>query len=291
MARIRAIKPEFFRHEALYEAERASGLPLRVAFAGLWTAADREGRFRWQPRALKLDCLPYDDVDFGVVLDMLGQCGFIVKYQFDGGGDQYGYIPGFNKHQHINQREAQSTLPAPPDACTCTHVTAHGEGKGKEGKGNERGGGVRTREELVSREAIAVAEEVMAIFEIDREFTPPGWCGAAMRIQSGMNEGWKREIILLAARKIAANKRDGPPDNFTYLEKPIAREHANANKPIPVEAASNVQANQRHPGGAYGASKDRFREAHADLKAFIAEQDSGDGSGQIVELLPTPRRG
>ena len=48
MARIRTIKPEFFRHEALYEAEHETGLPLRVAYAGLWTAADREGRFQWK---------------------------------------------------------------------------------------------------------------------------------------------------------------------------------------------------------------------------------------------------
>lgn len=27
MARIRSIKPEFFQHEALYDAERESGLP------------------------------------------------------------------------------------------------------------------------------------------------------------------------------------------------------------------------------------------------------------------------
>ena len=57
MARIRTIKPEFFRHEALFEAEHRAGLPLRLAFAGLWTAADREGRFKWRPRQLKLDVL------------------------------------------------------------------------------------------------------------------------------------------------------------------------------------------------------------------------------------------
>jgi hypothetical protein len=54
MARIRTVKPDLFRHEGLFDAERASGLPLRIAFAGLWTAADREGRFAWSPRTLKL---------------------------------------------------------------------------------------------------------------------------------------------------------------------------------------------------------------------------------------------
>lgn len=71
MARIRTIKPEFFRHAGLFDLEQETGLPLRVAFAGLWTAADREGRFAWKPRELKLDCLPFDLVDFSRVLDAL----------------------------------------------------------------------------------------------------------------------------------------------------------------------------------------------------------------------------
>lgn len=144
MARIRTIKPDFFRHEKLFEAEQQSGLPLRLAFAGLWTAADREGRFKWQPRQLKLDCLPYDDVSFGAVLDALAHHGFIVKYREE--TESYGYIPSWNKHQHVNTREAQSSLPAPTDenifSCTETHVRARGEQEGvlgREGNGTDIG--------------------------------------------------------------------------------------------------------------------------------------------------------
>lgn len=143
MARIRTVKPDFFRHEKLYEAEKVSGLPLRIAFAGLWTASDREGRFRWAPRALKLDCLPYDDVDFALVLEGLRSHGFIVKYQTDKG--EFGFIPSWHEHQHINQREAKSSLPVPSEECickdgasTCTHIPARGEGKGREGEGKEK---------------------------------------------------------------------------------------------------------------------------------------------------------
>jgi hypothetical protein len=92
LARIRTIKPEFFRHADLYEAEKETGLPLRLAFAGLWTAADREGRFKWRPRELKLDCLPHDDVDFSRVLDALTTRGWLVRYAVD--GVEYGAICG-----------------------------------------------------------------------------------------------------------------------------------------------------------------------------------------------------
>lgn len=138
MARIRSIKPEFFRHVELYEAEKASGLPLRIAFAGLWTVADREGRFKWRPRVLVLDVLPFDEIDFADVLDALAEHGFIVKYEVD--GEAFGFIPSFATHQHVNQREPASSIPAPAEdgASTCVHVphARAEEGKGREGEGS-----------------------------------------------------------------------------------------------------------------------------------------------------------
>ena len=112
MARIRTIKPQFFRHRKLFLAEQQSGMPLRLAFEGLWIVADREGRFRWEPDELKLDCLPYDEVDFAEVLNALAQHGFIHRYEVN--GDSYGHIPSWHKHQVINHKEAKSQLPAPP---------------------------------------------------------------------------------------------------------------------------------------------------------------------------------
>jgi len=154
MARIRTIKPEFFRHEGLYELERECCLPIRVAFAGLWTAADREGRFRWAPRTLKLDCLPFDECDFSRVLDALATRGFIVKYSCD--GVDYGFIPSWSKNQVINNRESESDLPD-PKKCPIESITstreprvsnatatplmhAQVEGKGKEGEGKGKEG-------------------------------------------------------------------------------------------------------------------------------------------------------
>lgn len=131
MARIRTIKPEFFRHEVLFEAEVATKLPLRLAYAGLWTIADRDGRFRWQPRILKLDALPFDDCNFAAVLDALEAAGFLIKYEV--AGEFYGFIPSWEKHQHVNQRESPSKYPSPgaDGARICTHVHARGEKEGE----------------------------------------------------------------------------------------------------------------------------------------------------------------
>jgi len=150
--RIRTIKPEFFHHEGLFEAELETKLPIRVAFAGLWCIADREGRFKWEPRRIGVQVLPYDGVDFSRVLDALATRAFVLKYRV--GDACFGFIPSFLKHQVINNRESQSILPDPEgnieetpinteeiDACPTRAPrddhAGQGEGKGREGNGKE----------------------------------------------------------------------------------------------------------------------------------------------------------
>lgn len=149
MARIRTIKPEFFKHEVLFDLEKETGLPIRVAFAGLLTCCDREGRFKWRPRRLKADALPYDEVDFSLVLDAMFKKRLILKYRVD--GDDYGCIPSWKKHQIIHNTEAKSVLPSPPQSfaletendiseTTVNSPLDNRESagrKGKEGKGKE----------------------------------------------------------------------------------------------------------------------------------------------------------
>lgn len=157
VARIRSVKPEFFQHEAIFEAEKQSGLPLRLAYIGLWTRTDRRGVFRWKPRELMLNILPWDGVDFGAVLDALERHGFLFSYEV--AGERYGYIPGFAKHQVFNLKErGEANIPNPPDTVLtrCRHGAStestapgtdglewSGEGKGmvrgREGEGT--GGG------------------------------------------------------------------------------------------------------------------------------------------------------
>jgi hypothetical protein len=142
-------------------AEREYGLPLRVAFSGLWLCSDKEGRFKWQPKQLKLDVLPYDDLDFLNVLIALCETGFIKYYQVD--GKEYGFIPTFKEHQRITGTEAinESKIPCPPtsyeEGNTKETLRKHfgntlevqereGKGKGrereKEGKGLKEGNSV-----------------------------------------------------------------------------------------------------------------------------------------------------
>lgn len=110
MARIRTVKPEFFRHEKLQELGPLSML----IFEGLWTQCDKEGRFQWRPRTLKLDILPFINFEMEKELHKLAEHFFIVKYESE--GEQFGVIPSFLDHQRISGKELQepAKYPSPP---------------------------------------------------------------------------------------------------------------------------------------------------------------------------------
>lgn len=111
--RMRGMRAAYFQDGDLYDLEDATKLPLRTALLGLECWTDREGRFEWAPRTLKLNILPFDTLEFAAVLDALAKGNFVQRY--DVGGKSYGVInPEFWKQQNINKNEAQSELPPPP---------------------------------------------------------------------------------------------------------------------------------------------------------------------------------
>ena len=104
---MRVVKPSFFTNE------RVADLPplTRILFQGLWCVADREGRLEDRPRRIKIEVLPYDDLDVDIALDALQDAGFITRYRH--GGVRYIQVNGFKKHQTPNPKEIESVIPAP----------------------------------------------------------------------------------------------------------------------------------------------------------------------------------
>lgn len=107
MARIRTIKPEFFTSEDIVGLSPWA----RLLYIALWCESDREGRLHWKPQTFKLRYFPADKVNILILCQELLDAGVVRLY-----GDGLAHIPSFPKHQHVNNREAQSTLPAPPQA-------------------------------------------------------------------------------------------------------------------------------------------------------------------------------
>lgn len=152
MARIRTIKPDFFKNEQLAD------LPIivRLLFIGLWTQSDRDGKLEDRPKRLKAEIFPYDNIDIDKALDQLQAAGLIFRYKVNVNASgrvlapeqpdkQVGFIKilTFKKHQQPNVKEAKSVIPDPDFTHHCESTVLvqcqHGASTtGKEGKGKEQ---------------------------------------------------------------------------------------------------------------------------------------------------------
>lgn len=139
MARIRTIKPGFFR------SEDVSALPLRarLTWVGLWTQCDDQGRTKDNAKLIKADVWPLDPVSLADIeedLETLADHGRIVRYEV--AGKRYLEVVNWGDHQSIN-RPSPSKIPPPPNG-SYPQVNPHGrlsEDSHQEGKGRERKGG------------------------------------------------------------------------------------------------------------------------------------------------------
>lgn len=106
--RSRNIKPGFFRNELLAECDPMA----RLLFAGLWMAADKEGRMEDRPKRLKAEIFPYDeDINIDELINQLAERNFILRYEVD--NNKYIQVLAFVKHQKPHLREAPSECPEP----------------------------------------------------------------------------------------------------------------------------------------------------------------------------------
>ena len=151
MARIRYLKPDFFKDEHIkdlpYEA--------RLFYQGLWVQADKEGRGEDRPVRLKTEIMPYDGINPEKLMEMLAhpkkdsKRPYIVRYEV--GGEKYYQILHWHKHQKPHHTERDSEIPPPPKEAFNRYLTVkepllnskellqvHGDGDG-DGKGNGDG--------------------------------------------------------------------------------------------------------------------------------------------------------
>ena len=93
MARIRSIHPGLFTDEAFV----AVSMPARVFLLGVWTEADDQGVFEWNPIKLKMRIMPVDNVDVPAILAELTAANLVKKFDVD--GRWLGAIRNFCKYQ------------------------------------------------------------------------------------------------------------------------------------------------------------------------------------------------
>jgi hypothetical protein len=106
VARTRTIKPETHLDPDL----NALSFPARWLFVGLWGRADALGRLEDDARRIKVEVMPYDDVNVEALLEALAGSGFIIRYEVE--ERRYIQITNFLKHQRPHPKEATSSIPA-----------------------------------------------------------------------------------------------------------------------------------------------------------------------------------
>ena len=143
MARIRTLKPEFFRSRSLAKC----GVWSRLTFQGLWAEADDHGHGIADALLLKGSIWPLDkNIDANEVemhLIELADTGHITLYEVE--GERFYEVINWEKHQAAAYRRGQALHPYPPGrtplhADVCKNVLEHGrEGNVEQGTGNRDG--------------------------------------------------------------------------------------------------------------------------------------------------------
>ena len=148
-------KTGFFKDEDIKELPYEA----RLFYQGLWVQADREGRGEDRPERLKIEIMPYDEVDAEKVMQLLacpkknGKRPFIVRYEID--GEKYYQIINWQKHQKPHKTERDSVIPpAPKELLTVRQPLTNGYATNiSVGNGMGDGDGEGNGEEIVNKQA------------------------------------------------------------------------------------------------------------------------------------------
>jgi len=153
MARIRYLKPDFFKDEDIKELPYEA----RLFYQGLWVQADREGRGEDRPERLKIEIMPYDEVDAEEIMWLLahhkknGKRPFIVRYEID--GEKYYQIINWQKHQKPHKTERNSDIPPPPKELLTVKQPLNNGYATNISVGNGDGDGKGNGKEIVNKQA------------------------------------------------------------------------------------------------------------------------------------------
>jgi len=192
-------------------------------------------------------------------------------------------ICNYNRYAFDGERQRTTDEPQPEPAADQQRT------KEEERKEDNRKEGATG----ISKQAFEVSDAFLAAINADRE--APEWQGVPYRADMWLREGWTEPIIISAAKKVMAGR--SKPPHIKYFEKAIATEFANQNAPVPKAEPGARRETVRGNAGAnqgWQASRDDFREAHAELKRKVAEQrerEGGGPGGEVIRLVTSAGRG
>jgi len=128
----------------------------RIAFEGLWSIADREGRLEYRPKEMKLYTVPYDDVEIDDLLEEMRKVGLIIPYIVN--DQSVILIPTFKEHQPIHWNEKESQLPEYQEDSLVESIKTLS--KGLQGLGKKEEVRVKVKEKVRVKERVKVRKNL-----------------------------------------------------------------------------------------------------------------------------------
>jgi hypothetical protein len=172
MARIRTLKPGFFKSRSLAKLPRDA----RLTFAGMWCEADDHGRGIADARLLKGAIWPLDDdvtfLHVSAHVDMLAATGHIRLYQID--DEAYYEVVKWEQHQAAAYRRGEAKYPPVSAGQEIETLSAYGSMQ-ESAASTQSSAGTGNREQGTGKHISRPAEppEVFDDFELDEPLTQP----------------------------------------------------------------------------------------------------------------------
>ena len=248
MARIRTIKPDFWRDESL-----AAISPEACLLAiGLLNHCDDEGYFNANPKLVESDIFPLRELSktTPVLIQELCMIGYLELFQGED-GKTYGHIKNFEKHQVINKK-TPSKIKHLCDLPYDYHTTTVQVPSGKEGNGSGKekekkatsvatpdGVSIQTWEDFkILRKAKKAPITQKAIDAIAQQAELAGWSldqaltECVMRGWTGFKSDWVKKSLIVPVNKFdVANVTTPTPKNYDAALRKIEEDSKKAVKP------------------------------------------------------------
>jgi hypothetical protein len=170
MARIRTLKPGFFKSRSLAKLPRDA----RLTFAGMWCEADDHGRGIADARLLKGAIWPLDDdvtfLHVSAHVDMLAETGHIRLYQID----DEAYYEVVEQHQAAAYRRGEAKYPPVSAGQEIETLGAHGNVQ-ESAAGTQTSAGTGNREQGTGKHISrsTPSPEEFEHFELEQLLTEP----------------------------------------------------------------------------------------------------------------------
>ncbi len=242
MARIRTIKPDFWKHELLSELPPDT----HMLAASLLNYSDDEGYFNANPKLIVAECCPLRDLSVTVqcMLTSLVEIDYLKVGQCED-GRKYGHVVNFLEHQVINRPKPSKIKELKID--WDISLNNHGaisdssslEGKGREGKGKEEDSiVVLENDEQNAFDLWNILADEIGLAKVQK-ITKPRLSKMKARLKDcdGI-EGWKAALgIVRASSFLSGEKTDWKadidflltPSKFTKIMEGSYNDNGNSN--------------------------------------------------------------